>query len=1370
MADSATIDRGPATCPHPAASSSSRSADSASGPAPAGDSLEQDEDCAPLENDSDEELGSASPDSSLRRPLLPTQNILDPSSPTKPNLPTQAISLDDELCITVTGYRVVPFYRLLFHILSFLSCGLLLLLCRWFPRLRLRIVAEKCDFAQASMVLVDSSWKEHTIVDVETLPIELESLRDIFPGVRSAQESAWALGSSRKPNETAGDHGQLRFFNYRFIKFMLNPYTGMFEVNMFWRDPNWRSVSSVLCGVDDQVVPRRRLIFGDNEITIKEKSTLNLLLDEVLHPFFVFQVASMILWSLDSYYYYAACILVITIMSTVSTLTEMKEAYARLRNLSKFSCNVRVWRGSRWCDLSSEDLVPGDVFEVGSAMAVVPCDAVLLDGDCITNESMLTGESVPVAKYPVTDEDLQSLDFENEDPSGAPRMSKFFLFSGTKVIRARSGALPGASATPGNSEASLHFDDFTGEPGAVALAVRTGFNTTKGALIRSIQFPKPHTFQFYRDSFRFIGVLGMIAAVGFSASLYNSYKFGESWTDIFVRALDLITIIIPPALPATMAVGVSFSISRLRKAAIYCISPPRVNICGKVEVMCFDKTGTLTEEGLDVLGFRCAVSENESDTLGASSFSDLYKVADLFQDYRVTTESKSALRPAAFAAYWGNASSPDNPDLSYPIIICAMACCHSLKVVNGDLIGDPMDVKMFEFTDWQIEEGTSSSETPNRHSGPPGLIQFVVRPTDDLDFETCMNGSAETDSFSRATSGRPRTFTELGVVRSFEFVSRLRRMSVVARRIHYARGDQQTSGNESASVASSSTSPISLASSLNGVSIGSTKEFEVFVKGAPEVIRSICATSSLPPDYDSLLRQYAHRGFRVIAIAWRRLENISWLKLMKMKREEIESNLEFLGFVVFENKLKPETSPVIGHLRKARIRQVMCTGDNLLTAVSVARECGLVQSEGQVFVPRIDESGSVVWEDLDDEENENGTRGVLDPVALTTLQESSPEFDLAITGDVFQTMLESASENTFHRLLVKAQVFARMSPEQKHLLVERLQDIGYCVGFCGDGANDCGALKGADVGVSLSEAEASVAAPFTSQATNVSCVLQLIREGRAALVTSFGAFKFMAAYSLIQFTTVSLMYSMRSNLADFQFLFIDMAVIIPVAIFMSESGPNNVINPKRPTASLVSKKVLTSMLGQVLLQVSFQAVVFFWVRSMDWYLKPDRSKGRFQSFENTCVFLLSCFQYIFVAAVFCVGPPHRESIWRNYRFVATAVLLTGILVWLTLSPSALVVGMFDLRPPPLRGRLWLLSFIALDGLLTFVFERWVVSILASAYTAVGMVVRERLTRRYRRRPADVEAVDALDRRRQHRRDKWERKGKLYKVIEDDMRR
>ncbi len=64
------------------------------------------------------------------------------------------------------------------------------------------------------------------------------------------------------------------------------------------------------------------------------------------------------------------------------------------------------------------------------------------------------------------------------------------------------------------------------------------------------------------------------------------------------RCLNLITITVPPALPAAMTAGTVFALGRLRKQKIFCISPPRVNVAGRVNMMVFDKTGTLTEDGL----------------------------------------------------------------------------------------------------------------------------------------------------------------------------------------------------------------------------------------------------------------------------------------------------------------------------------------------------------------------------------------------------------------------------------------------------------------------------------------------------------------------------------------------------------------------------------------------------------------------------------------------------------------------------------------------------------------------------------------------------------------------------------------------------
>lgn len=67
--------------------------------------------------------------------------------------------------------------------------------------------------------------------------------------------------------------------------------------------------------------------------------------------------------------------------------------------------------------------------------------------------------------------------------------------------------------------------------------------------------------------------------------------------------------------------------------------------------------------------------------------------------------------------------------------------------------------------------------------------------------------------------------------------------------------------------------------------------------------------------------------------------------------EAVESNLRFLGLIIFENKLKPGTAPAIATLRMAHIPTRMVTGDNIRTAISVGRECGMISQTCRTFLP-----------------------------------------------------------------------------------------------------------------------------------------------------------------------------------------------------------------------------------------------------------------------------------------------------------------------------------------------------------------------------------------------------------------------------------
>lgn len=209
---------------------------------------------------------------------------------------------------------------------------------------------------------------------------------------------------------------------------------------------------------------------------------------------------------------------------------------------------------------------------------------------------------------------------------------------------------------------------------------------------------------------------------------------------IMLRALDLITIVVPPALPATLTIGTTFAIERLRKYGIFCISPNRVNIGGKINVICFDKTGTLTEDGLDVLGVRTIDREE-------SRFSELHAdIGDI---------------PGAGGR---NGKTP---------LLYALATCHALRLIDGEVIGDPLDIKMFQYTGWTLEEGQSRPVTSKASAGsapkPQALVQTVVRPpgTDRWRMEDTLKPGTKVRSCNVVVSRLadfPSTYTSLSWV------------------------------------------------------------------------------------------------------------------------------------------------------------------------------------------------------------------------------------------------------------------------------------------------------------------------------------------------------------------------------------------------------------------------------------------------------------------------------------------------------------------------------------------------------------------------------------------------------------------------------
>ncbi|XP_018404242.1 PREDICTED: probable cation-transporting ATPase 13A3 [Cyphomyrmex costatus] len=1105
----------------------------------------------------------------------------------------------DQNELSIYGFEKSLLRTILTYVSYILSVGLVRLLFHWFPRLHLYATHRKCLLNCATKILAIDDYQGYKsyfvrkVREISAKDISAKSLLDTL-GIVDQELLEKVSDKQLKINLENGTRREVQ--EYRAFWCKKKCYIWDTTKNIFTRlvglDHGTMCsdlhVSRGNDGLSKEEQLLRRIVYGNNDIVVPLQSIGVLLLLEVLNPLYIFQVFTLSVWFAEGYLYYTIAIVLMSLFGITSSIVQTRKTQINLRGKVASSENVRVLRDTGiFENISSKQLVPGDIIELPKHRATLVCDAVLLTGQCILNESMLTGESVPVTK---TFLPLRHTLYDTKE------YTYHTLYNGTTIIQTKSNA---------------------GEP-VLARVIRTGFLTTRGTLIATILYPPPVDFKFDKDSYKFIGILAVIATCGFIYTVITKDSRGITAGDIAIKALDIITIVIPPALPAAMTVGKLYAQMRLKYTQIYCINNRVINVSGSINCVCIDKTGTLTEDELDMWGVVAC-----TNGVLAEAETDISKLKD------------------------------------HPLFE-GMLVCHSLTLVDGEIYGDPLDAKMFESTKWMLKDSDCMHIDKLYNS----IMPIVVRP------------AVENASLTKNMN----EITEIGIIQQYQFSNSLQRMSVIVR----------ASGSD---------------------------DFRAYTKGSPETIINLSKTETVPKDILLTLEQFTKQGFRVIAIGRRATISKGSEEISKLSRETIEQDLDFLGLIILENRLKQPTASVITELREANIRVIMITGDNIQTAISVAKECGIISIKEHIVDVIVASNEETDCPDIifNIQSRYSSRLSSQNRLVSPTIKDiecgiANCNYRFALTGQTWQVMREYYPD-IIDRVCIHSAVFARMSSDQKQQLVVELMRLGYYVVMCGDGANDCGALRAAHVGISLSQAESSVASSFISRISDIRCVPKIIREGRAALVTSFGIFKFMIAYSLTQFLSVIILYSIDSNLTDLQFLFIDIFLIINFAfLFGKTHACKDKLSKTTPMTSLLSFTVLLSLIIHMFVMIVFQATAYHAVRQFSWFIPfvPTSNVG-YTCYENYSVFCVSMFQYITMAIVFSRGNPYRRAIYTNGAFMFSIFLLTTICTYITVYPADWIVNTLELILPPVYDWRLIILMLALANFLTcFFFESFVI--------------------------------------------------------------
>ena len=431
---------------------------------------------------------------------------------------------------------------------------------------------------------------------------------------------------------------------------------------------------------------------------------------------------------------------------------------------------------------------------------------------------------------------------------------------------------------------------------------------------------------------------------------------------------------------------------------------------------------------------------------------------------------------------------------------------------------------------------------------------------------------------------------------------------------------------------------------------------DINLKGSCGVVAELCRPESLPLDFEEVIENLSNEGIRLIAIASRKGK----LSELHSEAAALESNLEFQGLLIFENEIKEETRPVLNQLRVQGVESRMISGDHTLTSVSISRKCELIDPSSSVWLA--DFRNKLTWEFL--QPNKPIQKFEDTPVLRKRVKFETEEkrASIAMTGQAFEIL---SVESVW--AIRSCRVFGRANPDQKARIikaiksaVENFESNGYYIGFVGDGANDCAALREADFGLSLGQYEASMAAPFNTPTDNISAVLPLIRVGKGYVSSVLQAFISNVYFGYFLFFVIFSVFYLGLDLPTFINLYLDFLYSLPFFTMLSNLPIARIDTPALPPSKILSVEILTCFITNILVGILSMVVTIFSITARQNFLPRSMIWGKARHFKGDHHYTHEAYLIMIVAIVnmtvtsLCIfkGHPFKKEWYRSKRVVA----------------------------------------------------------------------------------------------------------------------
>ncbi|MDD7984347.1 HAD-IC family P-type ATPase [Lentisphaera marina] len=358
--------------------------------------------------------------------------------------------------------------------------------------------------------------------------------------------------------------------------------------------------SSLHNGLSSEEVQARQGLHGPNRLTSKkQKHPLILFLEQFNQALiYILLVACLVTGYLREWLDCSVIFAVVLVNSIIGFIQESKALKAINSLVNSLSCEAKVLRSGIRHRISADELIPGDIIYLSSGDKVPADVRVLKATQLYSDESMLTGESLPTAKHE------KSLD------------------ANTLLADRRNMLYSGAHITGGQGIALV-----------TDIAHQTEIGKISDTINNIIPLATPLTRKIKKFSTTLMYFILLMAAITFIVGSLH----GKNWTEMFMASIALAVGAIPEGLPAVVTITLAIGTNRMAAAKAIIRRLPAVESLGSTTVICSDKTGTLTQNCMTVKKIYAGgqvLSVTGEETLLASQFECL-KIGIICNDCHV---------------------------------------------------------------------------------------------------------------------------------------------------------------------------------------------------------------------------------------------------------------------------------------------------------------------------------------------------------------------------------------------------------------------------------------------------------------------------------------------------------------------------------------------------------------------------------------------------------------------------------------------------------------------------------------------------------------------------------------------------------------